>query len=250
MPCCRSPRRRITSTRRARPIRGAAGAGPSRRRVVHIDPAGLGGELPRLRRAQGLAAAASGRSPGGALHGRAADGPAGPAGRRPRPALQDDDPGGPRRATRRSCAAAVHGVAARSAVGRGSDLRGDLAGFVYVAFVIDGSRVGSSAGGSRARCTAISRSMRSSRPSTPARRAAGLIHHSDRGCQYLSIRYTERLTEAGIEAFGRQRRRLLRQRARRVDHRPVQDRGHSRARTLAHPRRRRVRDVGVGRLVQ
>ena len=28
---------------------------------------------------------------------------------------------------------------------------------------------------------------------------AGLIHHSDRGVQYLSIRYTERLAEAGIE---------------------------------------------------
>jgi len=27
----------------------------------------------------------------------------------------------------------------------------------------------------------------------------GLIHHSDRGGQYLSIRYTERLAEAGIE---------------------------------------------------
>jgi len=26
----------------------------------------------------------------------------------------------------------------------------------------------------------------------------GLIHHSDRGCQYLSIRYTERLAEAGV----------------------------------------------------
>ena len=29
---------------------------------------------------------------------------------------------------------------------------------------------------------------------------AGLIHHSNRGCQYLSIRYTERLAEAGISA--------------------------------------------------
>ena len=28
----------------------------------------------------------------------------------------------------------------------------------------------------------------------------GLIHHSDRGCQYLSIRYSQRLTDAGIEA--------------------------------------------------
>jgi putative transposase len=29
--------------------------------------------------------------------------------------------------------------------------------------------------------------------------ARGVIHHSDRGCQYLSIRYTERLKEAGVE---------------------------------------------------
>ena len=27
----------------------------------------------------------------------------------------------------------------------------------------------------------------------------GLIHHSDRGVQYVSIRYTDRLAEAGIE---------------------------------------------------
>jgi putative transposase len=27
----------------------------------------------------------------------------------------------------------------------------------------------------------------------------GLIHHSDRGSQYVSITYTERLAEAGIE---------------------------------------------------
>jgi transposase InsO family protein len=26
-----------------------------------------------------------------------------------------------------------------------------------------------------------------------------VVHHSDRGCQYLSIRYTERLKEAGVE---------------------------------------------------
>ena len=28
---------------------------------------------------------------------------------------------------------------------------------------------------------------------------SGLIHHSDRGVQYVSIKYTERLAEAGIE---------------------------------------------------
>ena len=27
----------------------------------------------------------------------------------------------------------------------------------------------------------------------------GLVHHSDRGTQYVSIRYTEHLAEAGIE---------------------------------------------------
>ena len=35
----------------------------------------------------------------------------------------------------------------------------------------------------------------------------GLVHHSDRGVQYLSIRYTEPLEEAGVEASIRQRRR-------------------------------------------
>ena len=30
-------------------------------------------------------------------------------------------------------------------------------------------------------------------------KGSGLIHHSDRGSQYLAIRYTERLTEAGVE---------------------------------------------------
>ena len=28
----------------------------------------------------------------------------------------------------------------------------------------------------------------------------GLVRHSDRGCQYLSIRYTEKLADAGIDA--------------------------------------------------
>ena len=34
---------------------------------------------------------------------------------------------------------------------------------------------------------------------TVARKGMGLVHHSDRGSQYLSIKYTERLAEAGIE---------------------------------------------------
>ena len=30
-------------------------------------------------------------------------------------------------------------------------------------------------------------------------KGSGLVHHSDRGLQYVAIRYTERLTEAGVE---------------------------------------------------
>jgi putative transposase len=73
------------------------------------------------------------------------------------------------------------------------------AGFVYAAFVIDVfSR--------RIVGWRVSRSLRSDlaldalEQALYARRGAnGLVHHSDRGVQYLSIKYTERLAEAGIE---------------------------------------------------
>jgi transposase InsO family protein len=72
-------------------------------------------------------------------------------------------------------------------------------GFVYVAFVIDafarsivGWRVSSSLRTDLA-LDALEQALYQ-RPSSE-----GLIHHSDRGIQYLSIRYTERLFEAGIE---------------------------------------------------
>ena len=78
----------------------------------------------------------------------------------------------------------------------------------------------------------------------------GLVHHSDRGVQYLSIRYTERLAEAGAVASVGSHGRLLRQRRRRVAHRPVQDRTDPPPRSLEGPRRRRARHPGMGRLVQ
>ena len=59
---------------------------------------------------------------------------------------------------------------------------------------------GSSAGGSAARRTQASCWTPWSRRSTiAARPGGGLVHHSDRGVQYVSINYTERLAEAGIE---------------------------------------------------
>ena len=73
------------------------------------------------------------------------------------------------------------------------------AGFVYVAFVIDafsrmivGWRVSSTLRSELA-LDALEQALHA-RPEN-----GGLVHHSDRGVQYISIHYTERLAEAGIE---------------------------------------------------
>lgn len=73
-------------------------------------------------------------------------------------------------------------------------------GFAYVAFVIDvyarrivGWKVSSSARTDFV-LDALEQALHARRPTQ-----GGLIHHSDRGVQYVSIRYTERLAEAGIE---------------------------------------------------
>jgi len=96
-------------------------------------------------------------------------------------------------------------------------------GFVYVAFVIDVfSRkiVGWRATNSLKTAIALDALEQAlwSRPDTE-----GLIHHSDRGVQYLSIRYTERLAEAEIEPSDWEYRGLLRQCHGRICHRLVQD---------------------------
>jgi transposase InsO family protein len=74
-------------------------------------------------------------------------------------------------------------------------------GFVYVAFIIDtfarrivGWRVSRSARADFV-LDALEQALCDRRPV----RQGGLIHHSDRGVQYVSIRYTQRLLEAGIE---------------------------------------------------
>jgi putative transposase len=72
-------------------------------------------------------------------------------------------------------------------------------GFVYVAFVIDvfaRTIVGWRASGSLKTDLVLDALEQAlyARPDTDR-----LVHHSDRGSQYLSIRYTERLAEAGID---------------------------------------------------
>ena len=76
----------------------------------------------------------------------------------------------------------------------------------------------------------------------------GLVHHSDRGSQYLSIRYTNRLAEAGMRTPRRIGRRLLRQRPRRIRHRSLQNRTHPPPRAMAQPRPDRVRHPRMGPL--
>lgn len=75
------------------------------------------------------------------------------------------------------------------------------ADFVYVAFVIDtyarrivGWRASRSAHAGFV-LDALEQALHDRRPM----RGGGLVHHSDRGSQYMSIKYTERLAEAGIE---------------------------------------------------
>lgn len=72
-------------------------------------------------------------------------------------------------------------------------------GFVYVAFVIDayarkivGWRVSRSAHAGFV-LDALEQALHERRPV-----GSGLVHHSDRGVQYVSIKYTERLAEAGL----------------------------------------------------
>jgi putative transposase len=74
-------------------------------------------------------------------------------------------------------------------------------GFVYVAFVVDAfSRriVGWRASSSLRSDLALDALEQAIWEREDASKD-GLVHHSDRGVQYLSIRYTERLAEAGIE---------------------------------------------------
>ena len=74
------------------------------------------------------------------------------------------------------------------------------AGFVYVAFVIDvfARRI---VGWRASRSMSADLTLDALEQALWARKVkSGLVHHSDRGSQYLAIRYSERLIEAGVEA--------------------------------------------------
>src|SRR5437762_7123933 len=83
---------------------------------------------------------------------------------------------------------------------RSSDLVATWRGFVYVAFVIDvfarrivGWRVSSSLV-----TDFVLDALEQAIYDRCGQTTSGLVHHSDRGTQYLSMRYTNRLADAGI----------------------------------------------------
>ena len=131
-------------------------------------------------------------------------------------------------------------------------------GWLYVAFVIDvfarrivGWRV------SRSMHTdfvldALEQALYDRQPE----RDNSLIHHSDRGSQYVSIRYSERLAEAGIEPSVGSKGDSYEceacpwvQRAGRDNQRAVQGRTDPQTCALEEPRGRGTRHPGMGSLV-
>jgi len=101
----------------------------------------------------------------------------------------------------RSGQSPVQGASSQPAVGLGFYLCRDMGRVRLCAFVIDvfaryivGWRVSRTAHASFV-LDALEQAIHARCPSE----ASQLVHHSDRGSQYVAIRYTERLAEAGIE---------------------------------------------------
>ena len=124
-------------------------------------------------------------------------------------------------------------------------------GFVYVAFIIDVySRYIVGWQASRSLHTDLALGALEQALWSRQGPFGGLVHHSDRGVQYLSIRYTERLADVGAVSFRGQPRRLLRQRTGGVGERALQGRTRAPPRPMAWARGSRTGHPRVGRLVQ
>ena len=125
-------------------------------------------------------------------------------------------------------------------------------GFVYVAFVIDayarrivGWRVSRSAHAGFV-LDALEQAIHDRKPVS----GGGIVHHSDRGVQYVSIKYTERLAEAGlvpsVGSVGDSYDNALAE----TINGGIQSRGDPPAWAMAHIGSRRVCHARMGRLVQ
>ena len=125
-------------------------------------------------------------------------------------------------------------------------------GFVYVAFVIDvfarrivGWRVSNSL-----RTDFVLDALEQAIYDRRGDGAGDLVHHSDRGTQYLSMRYTERLADAGIALSVGSRGDAYDNALAETIIGLFKDGGDSTTRPVASHRRGRIRHARVGRLVQ
>jgi putative transposase len=133
------------------------------------------------------------------------------------------------------------------------------AGFVYVAFVVD-VYAQPIVGWHAARTKHTDLVLHALRMGTWTRAhqgrpvTGGVIHHSDAGSQYVSVRYVEHLALQGPDPVGGHRRGRVRQRSDGGDRGPVQGRVHRHdrvpPRVLEDAHRRRVRHRRAGRVVQ
>ena len=126
-------------------------------------------------------------------------------------------------------------------------------GFAYVAFIVDvfsrfivGWRV------SRNMKTdfvldALEQALCARKPDTSDN--SGLIHHSDKGSQYVSIRYSQRLLQAGVEPSVGSTGDSYDNALARDHQRPLQDGAGSKERPLEDRRGARVGDSQLGALV-
>ena len=127
-------------------------------------------------------------------------------------------------------------------------------GFVYVAFITDVySRM--IVGWQASRSLRTDLALDALEQAIWSRQRAGqdlsqLVHHSDRGGQYLAIRYTERLAANEIVNSVGSRGDSYDNALAESHQRALQDRTRPQQRPLARPRRPRARHPRMGRLVQ
>ena len=138
---------------------------------------------------------------GGALHDRPADAADGTFGRPPRQVREDDNQQSGRTMPARQGKPAVPVTPAKHAVGLGLHLCCDLARVRLCRLCnrylrpADRRLAGVALGRDQLVLDALEQALYDRRPFP----RGSLVHHSDRGVQYVSIRYTERLAAAGIE---------------------------------------------------
>lgn len=194
-----------------------------------MQPQGARRELRRLRRAQGLVAAAPRRDRCPPLHGRTRDAQGRPERRRVRQEAAHDD----RRRSGRAPARLVDRDFTAPAPNRQWVARfsyvATWSGVVYVAFAIDAfSRriVGWKADATMKTSLVLDTLEMAlwARDHHGEPVPARLVHHSDAGSQYTSSAFTQSLVDAGADPSVGSIGGRIRQRPRRDDDRPLQDR--------------------------